>query len=303
MNQLDRKVTLGLWPIAGVTTLGVTDEDARATIQTAFDLGITAFDTAFSYGYDGESDRHLGSVLGSQRDQIHITGKVGQRWDGTARVIDGSPPTLTADAETSLERIGIDQFDLLMLHCPDPNVPIEQSAEAIEQLQRRGLCKQIGVCNVTAKQQQQFADAVGCDAIQCPLNLMQQASLEQLIPQCKQQSCDVFAFWVLMKGLLAGKIGRDHAFAAGDSRPNYEIFQGQQRRDAHDVLDAMQKIGDQAGMTIAQLSIGWVLSQEGVSGALIGARRPEQIRETAAAGELPKDVITAINRLVEQPSR
>jgi aryl-alcohol dehydrogenase-like predicted oxidoreductase len=186
-----------------------------------------------------------------------------------------------------------------MLHGPDPNVPIERSAEAIAGLQRRGLCKRMGVCNVDATEHRRFAQAAGCDAIQCPLNLMQRASLRELIPQCAQDQCDVYVFWTLMKGLLAGRISRRHLFAEGDSRPNYEVFQGQMRRRTHDILDDMIEIAVGSGLTIAQASIGWALSQVGVTAALVGARRAEQVKEIAAAKPLAADIVKAIDRVVE----
>ena len=168
------QVVLGLWPLAGITTVGVTPQDANETMMAAIEHGITTFDTAFSYGYEGESDRLLGRFIRQSRDRFTVIGKVGQRWTSQRkRVVDGSPATLAADAEASLDRIGIEQFDLLMLHSPDPHLPIERSAEAIAALQRRGLCKRIGICNVNPEQHRRFSQVVGCDAIQCPLNLLQ----------------------------------------------------------------------------------------------------------------------------------
>lgn len=292
-------IILGLWPVAGVTTMGVTRQDAELTISAAIECGITHFDTAFSYGYDGESDRLLGQFICGDRDRFHVTGKVGQRWtDDHQRVVDGSPTTLIADAEASLRRIGIEHFDLLMLHSPDPDVAIETSAETIDQLRRRGLCRKIGVCNVNVDQRSQFASAAPCDAIQCPLNMLQQDSLRQLIPDCHREGCDVQVFWVLMKGLLAGKITRDHKFAAGDSRPNYSIFQGEARARAHDFLDELRSIATDTGSTVSQLAIGWTLAQPGVTAALVGARRPEQIRETAATRTLDSDTVDRIDRIL-----
>lgn len=307
-------ITLGLWPIAGITTVGVTDKDAAETIAAAIDAGITSFDTAFSYGYDGESDRHLGraiasSAFASQRDRFQVMGKVGQRWGpDQKRVINGSPDQLIADAELSLSRIGIDAFDILYLHSPDPNFPIEQSADAMQRLQARGLCKQVGVCNVDGEQLDRFCAALKsdtaknstakCDAVQVPLNLLQPEKLADFIPRCIHHGASVHVFWTLMKGMLAGKIGRDHQFAEGDSRPGYAIFQGEARQRAHRVVDGLKKLGQETGMTVAQLSIGWTLAQNGVAGALVGARRPEQIRELAASRQLESDLVSSIDSLV-----
>ena len=122
------QIALGLWPIAGITTVGVSQDDADQTIIAAIESGITTFDTAFSYGYEGESDRILGKHLRGRRERFTVIGKVGQRWtSGRERIIDGSRKALISDAEQSLRRIGVDEFDLLMLHCPDPNVPLQDS--------------------------------------------------------------------------------------------------------------------------------------------------------------------------------
>lgn len=289
-------ITLGLWPIAGITTIGVTDSDATATIAAAIDAGITSFDTAFSYGYDGESDRHLGRAIAGQRDRFQVMGKVGQRWDANRnRVVNGSPEQLIADAETSLSRIGIDSFDILYLHSPDPNVPIEKSADAMERLRCRGLCKRIGVCNVDLEQLDQFCATVNCDAVQSPLNLLQQDALEAFIPRCREHGASVFVFWALMKGMLAGKITRDHQFATGDSRPGYAVFQGEARERAHRVVDQLEKLGQETGATVAQLSIGWALAQQGVSGVLAGARRADQVEELALARPLDAELLSRVN--------
>lgn len=292
-------VILGLWPLAGITTVGVTDADAESTLVTAIEHGITTFDTAFSYGYDGQCDRLLGKFIAQQRDRFTVIAKVGQRWNSRQqRIVDGSPQTLISDAETSLNRIGIDCVDVLMLHSPDPNVAIAESAAALEQLQRRGLCRRIGVCNVTTAQQREFSQAASCDAVQCPLNLIQRESLAELIPQSAQHGCSVYVFWTLMKGLLAGRISRDHQFSEGDVRPSYEIFQGQARAQTHNVLDAMRSVADTTGLSIAQLSIGWALAQPGVTAALVGARREEQVRDIALAKPLTTEIINVLDAIV-----
>lgn len=291
-------VVLGLWPLAGITTVGVRASDAIETIEAAADGGIQTFDTAFSYGYEGEMDTVLGSFLRGRTDRFSVIGKVGQRWTGDRkRIVDASQETLIRDAETSLKRLGIGQFDLLMLHSPDPTIPIQRSAEALERLRGRGICRKLGVCNVTVDQYREFRDTAGCEAIQCPLNLLQRSSLDQLIPACRNDGCDVYVFWTLMKGLLAGHISRDHSFAEGDPRPSYEIYQGPQRDRAHELLDQLGKLSASSGLTIAQLSIGWAVSQPGVTAALVGARTADQAREIASTKVLEPGMLRSIESL------
>ncbi len=295
------RIVLGLWPIAGITTIGVTRDDARATLLAAIDAGITTFDTAYSYGYDGQSDRLLGECIRSRRDRFTVMGKVGQRWtEQRERIVDGSPQQLTLDAEASLRRMGIDSMDTLFLHQPDPNVALDASAEAMARLQARGLCKRVGICNASAEQVEQFAATVPTDAIQCPLNLVQRESLVDLIRPAQSAGRDVYVYWTLMKGLLAGKITRDHIFEKGDSRPGYAIFQGEARRRIHDAVDRLKELGREVDLSVAQLAVGWAISQPGVTAALVGARREEQIRELAKARVLTPEMLAAVERIVGQ---
>ncbi len=293
---------LGLWPIAGITSGPVSKADALATIQAAIDHGVNWFDTAYAYGFHGESDRLLGEVLSRKDNQsrkLCVIGKVGQRWNAQQqRVVDCRPEQLVADTEESLQRLSIDQFELLMLHCIDPAVEIERSAEALDGLRKRGLAKQIGVCNVTVSQLSTFASVVECHAIQCPLNLMQPESLNELIPAAASRGirCDVF--WVLMKGLFAGQIKRDHQFDKEDRRPSYEIYQGEWRERAQILMDGFETLAREHQTTVARLSIGWALSQPGVDYALIGAKRPEQIIETAKATVLEPSILQQMMQLV-----
>lgn len=292
-------VVLGLWPIAGVTSVGVTDEQSRRTIAAALDSGVNTFDTAFSYGYRGESDRLLGQMIAGRRDEVVVIGKVGQRWTANhQRQIDASPQSLVADAEESLSRIGIERFDLLMLHSVDPQVDIRTSAEAIAGLQRRGLTRRIGVCNVDFEQLRCFAEAAHPAAVQWPLNLLQRDILDPRVRWCESENVAVLVYWTLMKGILAGAITRDHVFAAGDSRPSYEIYKGAARERTHEIVDSLRRLAAEHGRTVSQLAIGWALSQSGVTAALVGAKRPAQIRETAAARPLSAELVAEIDRIV-----
>jgi aryl-alcohol dehydrogenase-like predicted oxidoreductase len=297
------KVILGVWPLAGITSGAVDPQLARDTIRAALDSGIDTVDTAFSYGYEGEAECRLGEALHAHRiahgPPPRIIGKVGQRWTtDRRRYTDASPAQLTRDAEESLRRLGIPRFDWLLLHAIDPQVDLRRSAEALDALRRRGLADRIGISNANSEELQTFAACVPCSALQCPLNLLQPESLSPLIATANGLGVGSFVYWVLMKGLLTGKITRDHRFAAGDSRPSYAIFQGAARQQAHDVVDGLRQLAQAYNTTVANLAIGWAISQPGVLGALVGAKTPEQIRETADAKPLTAEVLEAIGSIV-----
>lgn len=292
-------VILGLWPIAGITSVDVQEDHSLATLRRALDVGVTTFDTAFSYGYDGESDRLLGESIRGVRDRVQVIGKVGQRWTADrVRVTDGSMKTLVRDAETSLKRIGIDHFDLLMLHGPDPQVDVRVSAEALAMLQLQGKASAVGVCNVNEQQIRAFAEVIPATAVQVPLNCLQQSSLENFIPWCSQRGTAVLVYWVLMKGILAGQIRSDHLFDSRDSRPGYPIYQGEMRARTHRLLDRLQVLAREYECSVAQLSVGWALSQSGVTSVLVGAKRPGQIEETAGSRPLSPELLAAIDEAI-----
>ncbi|HBJ34133.1 MAG TPA: aldo/keto reductase [Planctomycetaceae bacterium] len=290
-------VIFGVWPLAGITSGTVEPDTARQTIRAAIQSGIDTFDTAYSYGFDGQAEQYLGEILAEYRSDpqsppLRVIGKVGQRWSADRkRYTDASPNQLTADAEESLRRLRLEKFDCLLLHAIDPKVDLKRSADAIEALRRRGLADSIGISNANREELQQFSSYVNCAAIQCPLNLLQRHSLDSIVPAAAGLGSAVYVYWTLMKGLLAGQISRDHQFDVGDSRPGYEIFQGEKRRRAHDVIDRLWRIAQQHDTTVAKLSIGWAVSQPGVTAALVGAKSPAQICETASATPLSQDLL------------
>jgi len=306
MSEPQSTVALGLWPLAGITTIGVTRKDAEATLATAIDHGITTFDTAYSYGYQGESDLLLSRFLGRHRHRYRIISKVGQRWTNQkVRVINGRPDQLTLDAETILTRLGIESLDLLMLHSPDPNLPIEESTRALCKLHQRGLCGSIGACNLSVDQltrvhQVASEECTPVAAIQCPLNVMQREAQEDIIRNAHRIGIHAHVYWTLMKGLLAGRIQRDHQFQQGDSRPSYEIFQGEPRERAHRIVDAFSKLSKEINSSPARLAIGWALSQPGVEHALVGARYPEQASEIAKARPLDSEILNRVEQITTE---
>jgi aryl-alcohol dehydrogenase-like predicted oxidoreductase len=114
-------------------------------------------------------------------------------------------------------------------------------------------------------------------------NLLQREIEADQLPWCRAQGTSVMAYWPLMKGFLAGKLPRDHVWNPRDGRQKYPIFQGEQWGKNHDFLDAIRPIAEGAGRTLAELAVAWVLQRPGITCALCGAKRPEQIRETSGA--------------------
>lgn len=274
-------VAMGCWPITGITSLGVQEEASLATLAAAFDAGINFFDTAYCYGFAGESERMIARVLARHRHQIVIATKGGIHYAQGKQVRDASPATLRRECEESLHRLETDYIDLLYLHAPDPQVPVAESAGALRQLLDSGKARSIGASNLTLEQLQEFAQVCPLAAFQPHYNMMQrEIELEQL-PWCLENQVSVICYWPLMKGLLAGHLPRDHVFEARDGRQKYPMFHGDEWQKTQDFLDVLRPIAAEAGKTVAQLVINWTIQQPGITAALCGAKRPEQILDNA----------------------
>ena len=125
-------VALGCWPIAGMTSGPVPETQSLATIRACFDLGINHLDTAYMYGPNGESERLIARAIDGRRDEMVIATKGGLHWDARGKQAhDASPAALRRECEESLRRLGTDRVELYYVHAPDDNVPIAETAGAM----------------------------------------------------------------------------------------------------------------------------------------------------------------------------
>ena len=276
-------VAMGCWPITGMTSVGVTESDSVATLEQAVEAGINFFDTAYCYGADGESERLIGRILGQRRDDLVLATKGGIHWERGKQALDARPATLRRECEESLRRLGTDHVDLLYLHAPDPKTPIAESAGALHELLAEGKTRSVGASNLNVEQLTQFAAACPLSAVQPHYNLLQREIEEDVLPWCRERRISVMVYWPLLKGLLAGHLPRDHVFEERDGRKKYPMFQGEEWRRNQDFLDRLRPIAEEAGRTLAQLVINWTIHQPGVTSALCGAKRAEQIHDNAGA--------------------
>lgn len=274
--------------MAGLTSLGVTDEQSIATIHRALDMGIDHLDTAYSYGVDGRSDRLIAAALQGRSERVCVASKVGGKLDSQgAWKSDARPEAMIDQAREIRDRLRIDAVDLLYLHAPDPTVPLEESADALQSLVDRGWARWAGVSNVNRSQLELFHRRCPVVAVQTYFNMFQQQSVNELREFCSQESISLVVYWVLMKGMLAGRMSRDHRLDPQDRRRNYPIYQGERWQSAQDLLDRLRAAARNKGCTVAQLVLAWTLAQPGISVALVGAKRPEQIEETAQTFNFP----------------
>ena len=276
-------VAMGCWPITGITSVDVNESRSLDTLEAALEAGINFFDTAYCYGYEGQSEKMIAGALGHKRDEIVIATKGGIHWKNRVQQKDARPETLLRQCDESLQRLQTDRVELYYLHAPDPNVPVSESAGAFKDLLDAGKILSVGVSNFNVDQLQEFADACPIAAFQPHYNMLQREIEAAELPWCIANNVSVMVYWPLMKGLLAGKLPRDHVFDPKDGRKKYPMFHGREWEKNQDFLDQLRPIAEEAGQTLAQLVINWTVQRTGITSALCGAKRPEQIRDNAAA--------------------
>ncbi len=301
-------VTLGCWPMAGMTSPGATDANSIATIHRAIELGINHLDTAFGYGRNGESEQLVGRALVGRRDKVVLATKGGMHWnDASQAVFDSSPERLRQQLETSLQRLQTDYVDLYYVHHPDLTRPLEETAELVNQFRQEGKIRAVGVSNFSLDQLQRFHAVCPLDAFQAAYSMLERGIEADRLPWCRERQISVHVYWALVKGLLAGKMRGDETFE-NDSRKRYPMFQGEEYRLNLALVERLRTIASESNRTVAQLVVRWTIEQPGITTVLCGAKRPEQIEETAGAMgwslmESQKNAVEQALRERGEPSR
>jgi len=296
-------LAMGCWPITGITSVDVNPANSEATLNAALDSGINFFDTAYCYGYEGESERMIAKVLGSRREEIVIATKGGIIWGPDKKQQRaGRPEKIQQHCAESLGRLQTDCVELYYLHAPDPQVPVAESAGAFRDLIAAGKIRSAGLSNATLAQLQEFHAVCPISAYQPHYNMLQREIELSQLPWCVENHVSVMVYWPLMKGLLAGKLSREHQFDLKDGRQKYPMFQGDEWLKNQDFLDNVRPIAADAGVTLAQLVLNWTIQQPGIAVALVGAKRPDQIQDNAQAlnWKLSAEQLARIDAVIAQ---
>jgi aryl-alcohol dehydrogenase-like predicted oxidoreductase len=211
-----------------------------------------------------------------------LAGKCGIHWQpGRRQCVDGRPERIEVEVEESLRRLGTDHLDLLYLHAPDPVVPIEESAAALQRLFEAGKTRSIGASNMTVELLDRFVSACPLSACQMPYNMLQRGIEEAVLPWCRTHDVAMVVYWPLMKGLLAGRMQRGQVFPASDSRHKYPMFNGTEFERNLDFVAALRPVATRLGCELPDLVLAWTASQPGITSVLFGATSPAQVAENA----------------------
>src|SRR5246127_3750666 len=292
-------IAIGTWAIGGWMWGGTDEAESVATIRTAFEHGINIVDTAPVYGF-GRSEEIVGKAIaeGGLRSDVVIATKAGLEWDGGKVFRNASRDRILHEVEDSLRRLRTDYIDIYQVHWPDPQVPIEETAEAMQTLFDQGKIRAIGVSNFSVAQIERFRRIAQLHVVQPPYNLFEREIEAELLPCCRKSNLATLTYGALCRGLLSGKLQEDAHFEGDDLRltdPKFQPPRYTQYLTAVRRLD--QFAGDNYRKRVIHLAVRWILDQ-GATTALWGARHPGQLQpidevfgwalDTAAKAEIDR---------------
>ncbi|MGK3997385.1 aldo/keto reductase [Sorangium sp. So ce1024] len=273
------RIGLGTWAIGGYQWGGADDDVSVRTIHAALDLGINLIDTAPAYGF-GHSEEVVGRAIAErgQRDQVILATKVGLERRGDALFRNGTRKQILEEVELSLRRLRTDYIDLYQVHWPDPQTPYEETAAALLELQREGKIRAIGVSNYPIDAMLRFRTVAPIASAQPPLNLFERQAEADILPWCRDNGVATLTYGALCRGLLSGAIDEETEFHGDDLRRVDPKFQPPRFAQYLDAVRRLERYArDRYGRSVLALAVRWVLDQPGVSVALWGARRPEEL--------------------------
>lgn len=294
------EVSIGTWAIGGVNWGVVDDRDSIAAIQKAIDVGMTFIDTADIYG-KGHAEEIVGQAIKGRRQDVIIATKVANRWNEQGEVwTDCSYDYIMQAVQASLKRLQTDYIDVYLIHKPDPNTPIPETMRALEKLRQDGVVRAVGVSRYNREQIEEAQQFIELHAAQYPLNMLRRQEISPILPFCQARNIGVMAYAPLAKGLLTGKFDPNTRFPENDLRAKNEIFQGEAFRQRLEAVEKLKPIAEKYGKTLAQLAINWNLCQPGVTTALVGVKKPEQVSENAggAGWQIEGEDLEVIERIV-----
>ena len=299
------RVGLGTWAIGGWMWGGTDEQQSIATIQSAVDRGIGLVDTAPVYGF-GRSEEIVGKALAGsgRRDKIVLATKVALEWDDQGNVRrNASRERIMREIDDSLRRLRTDHIDIYQVHWPDPLVPIEETAQAMNDLYQAGKIRAVGVSNFTPDALDTFREAAPLHTNQPPYNLFERGIEKDVLPYCRKHRIATITYGALCRGLLSGKMRADRHFEGDDLRKDDPKFQ-QPRFDQYlaAVDDLKQLARERFNVGLLALAVRWALDQPGQTTALWGARRPEQLEpvDEISGWHLDEDALKEIDRIVSR---
>ena len=282
----------------GLGCLGMSDlygpadrSESIATIHAALDAGITLLDTGDFYGM-GHNELLIREALqGRARERVAISVKFGSLRDpdGGWNGYDARPAAVKNFLAYTLQRLGTDYVDVYRPSRVDPNVPIEETVGAIAELVQAGHVRRIGLSEVGPETIRRAAAVPPISDVQIEYSLLSRVIEAGVLPTVRELGIGITAYGVLSRGLLSGHWSPQRELAPGDFRSISPRFQRENIDHNLELVEALRRVAEEHGATVAQVAIAWVLAQGDDITPLIGARRRDRLQEALGALDLDLD--------------
>lgn len=297
------RIGLGTWAIGGFGWGPQDDAQSIASIQRAIDLGINWIDTAAVYGL-GHSEELISRALEGRRDAVLVATKCGRIRGPEGRIIGClRADSVRREIEESLRRLHTDRIDLYQVHWPQPDEEIEEGWAEIAKAVHEGKVRWAGVSNFGIEQLERIQAIHPVTSLQPPYSMLQRDAEAELLPYCAAHGIGVIVYSPLQGGLLSGAFTRERtvSLTEDDWRRRSPQFKDPALAANLGVVDGLRPIAARIGCSVGELAIAWTLHRAGVTGAIVGARRPAQIEVTVGADgvRLGAAEIMEIERLLE----
>jgi aryl-alcohol dehydrogenase-like predicted oxidoreductase len=276
---------IGLGCMGMSQAYGPTDDAASlATLHRALDLGVTFWDTAMSYGR-GHNEDLLSRVLAVRRDEVVLATKFGIVRDQHGARLDGRPEHVRGYCEASLRRLKTDFIDLYYQHRVDPGVAIEETVGAIAELIAEGKVGALGVSEATTDELVRAAAVHPITAMQCEWSLWWRNAEDDIIPTARRLGIGIVPYSPLGRGFLTGKVDAA-GLSSDDLRPSDPRFIGVAGAHNRVLVDQLQRVARELGMTAAQVALAWLLAQGEDVVPIPGTRAVGRLEENWASVKL-----------------
>ena len=264
------------------------DAQSIATIREAVSLGINWIDTAAVYGL-GHSEEVVAKALDGVSPRPYVFTKCGRVWDENRqigkRIKAGS---IRKECEDSLRRLKVDVIDLYQMHWPEPEEDIEEGWEEMVRLKEAGKARWIGVSNFSMEQMARVSKFGPITSLQPPYSLIRPEVEESILPYCRANNTGTIAYSPMASGLLTGTMSRERiaALPADDWRKekNKHYQEPLLTRNLR-LAELLKSIAARHGKSAGEAAIAWVLRHPAITGAIVGARRPGQLKELLGAAD------------------
>jgi aryl-alcohol dehydrogenase-like predicted oxidoreductase len=285
-------IGFGAWAIGGggwEFAWGAQDDrDSIAAIHEALDAGINWIDTAAVYGL-GHSEEVVARALEGMNNRPYVFTKCSMVWNAQREIGHSlKAASIRRECEASLRRLRVETIDLYQVHWPDPDEDIEEGWATLAALQEEGKVRHIGVSNFNVAQLKRAQAGAPITSLQPRYSLLHREIEAEILPFCARENIGVIAYSPMASGLLTGAMTAERIadLPADDWRKRHPDFQEPQLSRNLRLVRLLRAIGRLHGRTPAEVAVAWVLHNPAVTGAIVGARRPGQVRGVVGAATL-----------------